>query len=41
MGDLSAGTYVLAGKINGEAVEAQFIINSGQTTFVELRTVQQ
>lgn len=41
MGDLSAGTYVVAGKINGESVEAQFVINSGQTTFVELRTVQQ
>lgn len=41
MGDLSAGTYVVAGKINGEAVEAQFVINPGQTTFVELRTTQQ
>lgn len=41
MGDLSAGLYVVAGKINGEPVEAQFTINPGQTTFVELRTVQQ
>lgn len=40
MGDLSAGSYMIVGKINDERVEANFTINPGQTTFVELRTQQ-
>jgi murein DD-endopeptidase MepM/ murein hydrolase activator NlpD len=40
MGDAPAGDYVLIANINGESVRANFTVNAGETTFVEIRTEQ-
>jgi murein DD-endopeptidase MepM/ murein hydrolase activator NlpD len=40
MGDVPAGYYYLIGNVNGENFRAEFTVNEGETTFVELRTQQ-
>ena len=40
MGDVPAGSYVLIANINGENIRANFTVNAGETTFVEIRTEQ-
>jgi murein DD-endopeptidase MepM/ murein hydrolase activator NlpD len=40
MGDVPAGAYYLIATINGESVRAEFTVNAGETTFVEIRTEQ-
>jgi hypothetical protein len=40
MGDVPAGAYYLIANINGESVRAEFTVNAGETTFVEIRTEQ-
>jgi murein DD-endopeptidase MepM/ murein hydrolase activator NlpD len=40
MGDVPAGSYYLIGSINGESLRAEFTVNSGETSFVEIRTQQ-
>ncbi|HXF62579.1 MAG TPA: M23 family metallopeptidase, partial [Caldilineaceae bacterium] len=40
MGDVPAGYYYLIGTVNGESIRAEFTVNPGQTTFVEVRTQQ-
>ena len=40
MGDVPAGNYYLIGEINGESVRAEFVVEDGKTTFVEVRTQQ-
>jgi murein DD-endopeptidase MepM/ murein hydrolase activator NlpD len=40
MGDVPAGSYFLIANINGESVRAEFTVNAGETTFVEIRTEQ-
>lgn len=40
MGDVPAGYYYLIGKVNGENVRAEFPVQAGQTTFIEVRTLQ-
>jgi hypothetical protein len=40
MGDVPAGSYYLIANINGESVRAEFTVNAGETTFVEIRTEQ-
>lgn len=38
MGDVPAGEYYLIGNVDGESIRAEFTVNPGQTTFVEIRT---
>jgi murein DD-endopeptidase MepM/ murein hydrolase activator NlpD len=38
MGDVPAGYYYLIATINGENLRAEFTVNAGQTSFVEIRT---
>jgi murein DD-endopeptidase MepM/ murein hydrolase activator NlpD len=40
MGDVPAGSYYLIANINGENIRAEFTVNAGETTFVEIRTEQ-
>lgn len=40
MGNVPPGFYYIVGNVNGEAVRAEFVVNAGQTTFVEIRTRQ-
>jgi hypothetical protein len=40
MGDVPAGSYVLVANINGESIRTDFVVNAGETTFVEIRTEQ-
>jgi murein DD-endopeptidase MepM/ murein hydrolase activator NlpD len=40
MGSVPPGYYVLVGNVNGERVRAELTVESGKTTFVELRTQQ-
>lgn len=40
MGDVPAGTYYLIGNIEGEAIRAEFEVQPGETTFIEVRTQQ-
>ena len=40
MGDVPAGSYYLIANINGENIRAEFDVNAGETTFVEIRTEQ-
>jgi murein DD-endopeptidase MepM/ murein hydrolase activator NlpD len=40
MGDVPAGQYILIANINGENIRAEFTVNAGETTFVEIRTEQ-
>ena len=40
MGDVPAGSYTLVANINGESIRADFTVNAGETTFVEIRTQQ-
>ncbi|MFN8443926.1 MAG: M23 family metallopeptidase [Caldilineaceae bacterium] len=40
MDAVPAGNYYLFGVINGEKVSTNFVVNAGQTTFVELKTTQ-
>ena len=40
MGEVPAGSYYLIATINGESVRAEFMVNAGETTFVEIRTEQ-
>lgn len=38
MGDVPAGLYYLIGSVNDENFRAEFPVNPGQTTFIEIRT---
>lgn len=38
MGDVPAGNYYLIGSVNGESFRAEFPVNAGETTFIEIRT---
>ncbi|MEM7532230.1 MAG: peptidoglycan DD-metalloendopeptidase family protein [Chloroflexota bacterium] len=40
MGSVPPGQYYLIGNVNGERFAAEFVVNPGQTTFVEIRTQQ-
>ena len=40
MGDVPAGSYYLIATINGESIRAEFTVNAGETSFVEIRTEQ-
>ena len=40
MGSVPAGYYYLVGNINGERIRTEFTVQSGQTTFIEIRTQQ-
>jgi hypothetical protein len=40
MGDVPAGSYYLIANINSENIRAEFTVNAGETTFVEIRTTQ-
>jgi murein DD-endopeptidase MepM/ murein hydrolase activator NlpD len=40
LGNAPAGYYTVVGNINGERVKADFVVRSGETTFVEIRTQQ-
>ena len=40
MGDVPAGYYYLIGRVNGESIRAEFPVNAGETSFVEIRTQQ-
>lgn len=40
MGDVPAGAYYLIANINGESIRAEFTVQAGETTFVEIRTQQ-
>lgn len=40
MGDVPAGFYYLIGSVNGEDFRAEFPVNAGETTFIEIRTTK-
>lgn len=40
MGDVPAGTYYLIANIEGENIRREFVVNPGETTFIEVRTQQ-
>ena len=38
MGSVPPGLYYLVGRVNGEEIRAEVVVNAGETTFIELRT---